>query len=103
VVGYLSSKSEAAEIGIVAGVKKGLAQFGFVDGSNVLMTYRWSGGNYDRLAEFVTELIRNNVDIIVTSGLPATLAAKAATRSIRSRSRSRTALIIPARISPASP
>jgi putative ABC transport system substrate-binding protein len=82
VVGYLSSKSEAAEIGIVAGVKKGLAQFGFVDGSNVLMTYRWSGGNYDRLAEFVTELIRNNVDIIVTSGLPATLAAKAATTTI---------------------
>lgn len=81
-IGYLSSKSEAAETGIVAGVKKGLAQLGFIDGDNVTMVYRWSGGNYDHLAEFATELIQDKVDVIATSGLPATLAAKAATTTV---------------------
>ena len=81
-IGYLSSKSEAAETGIVASVKKGLAQLGFIDGNNVTILYRWSGGNYDRLSQFAAELIQDKVDVIATSGLPATLAAKAATTTV---------------------
>jgi len=81
-IGYLSSKSEAAERGIVAGVKRGLGQLGLREGENVAIVYRWSGGNYDDLAQMAAELIAARVDIIATSGLPATLAAQKATTVI---------------------
>jgi len=82
VIGYLSSKSESAEAGIIAAVRRGLKDSGFVEGKNVDFIYRWSDGNYDRLPEFAAELVRAKVDAIAASGLPAALAAKAATSTI---------------------
>jgi len=43
VVGYLSSKDEAAEAEIIAGVRKGLAEQGFVEGENFTFMFveRW--------------------------------------------------------------
>src|ERR1051325_11016529 len=78
VVGYLSSKSETSEAYILAGVRKGLAQQGFVEGSGFAFEYRWSGGDYDRLPKLAASLVAQSVNVIVTSGLPAALAAKAA-------------------------
>ena len=49
VIGYLSSKDEKAEGGIIANVRNGLADLGFVEGKNVRIIYRWSGGGYDLL------------------------------------------------------
>jgi len=82
VVGYLSSKGETSEADILAGVRKGLAQQGFVEGSGFAFEYRWSGGDYDRLPKLAASLVAQNVNVIVTSGLPAALAAKAATSKI---------------------
>lgn len=81
-IGYLSSKGEAAEAGILAGVRKGLGEQGFVEGQNVAIEYRWSGGEYERLPKLAADLAHRKVDLIATSGLPATLAAKAATSTI---------------------
>jgi len=82
VIGYLSSKEETAEAGIVAGVRKGLADEGFVEGRNVAITFRWSAGHYNRLAQLAGDLVATKVDVILASGLPAVLAAKAATSTI---------------------
>jgi putative ABC transport system substrate-binding protein len=82
VIGYLSSKEEAAEIGIVAGVRKGLAERGFTEGDNVTIKYQWAAGQYDRLPALAAELVSSKVDVIAASGLPAVLAAKAATTTI---------------------
>jgi putative tryptophan/tyrosine transport system substrate-binding protein len=82
VIGYLSSKGEAAEAGIIAGVRKGLAERGFVEGENVAIMFRWSAGHYDRLPQLAADLVANKVDVIAASGLPAVLAAKAATSAI---------------------
>jgi putative ABC transport system substrate-binding protein len=82
VVGYLSSKSESAEAGIIAAVRQGLKDSGFVEGKNVDFVYRWAEGDYARLPDFAAELVNAKVDTIVASGLPATLAAKAATSTI---------------------
>lgn len=49
VIGYLSSKEEVAEAGILAGIRKGLAEQGYIEGQNVAFDYRWSAGAYDRL------------------------------------------------------
>src|SRR5712671_2295634 len=82
VIGYLSSKEETAEAGIISGVRKGLAEQGFVEGQNVAITYRWSAGEYDRLPGLAADLVAGKVGVIAASGLPATLAAKAATSTI---------------------
>ena len=78
-VGYLSSKDERAEAGIIAGIRKGLAGQDLFEGKNVTFDYRWSAGDYSRLPDLAADLISSKVAVIATSGLPATLAAKAAT------------------------
>jgi putative ABC transport system substrate-binding protein len=81
-MGYLSSKGEAAEAGILAAVRKGLAENGFVEGRTVSIAYRWSEGDYDRLPALAADLVARKVNVIMASGVPATLAAKAATSTI---------------------
>ncbi len=77
-VGYLSSKDATAESVILASVRHGLATHGFVEGKSVEILYRWSEGDYKRLPRLAADLVARKVDVIATSGLPATLAAKEA-------------------------
>jgi putative ABC transport system substrate-binding protein len=48
----------------------------------VAIEFRWAEGRYDRLAALVGDLVERNVDVIVASGMPLVLAAKAATSKI---------------------
>src|SRR6267154_4301729 len=81
-VGYLSSKDEKSEAGIIAGIRKGLAAQGLTEGQNVSILYRWSAGEYQRLPGLAADLIANKVDLIAASGLPAALVAKSATTTV---------------------
>ena len=82
VVGFLNSGSaNALELGTAA-YRRGLEEFGFVDGKNVLIDSRWADGQYDRLPELITDLIKRNVAVIMAGGPPAALAAKKATSTI---------------------
>jgi putative ABC transport system substrate-binding protein len=81
-IGYLSSKDEKSEAGIIAGMRKGLAEQGLVEGQNVSIAYRWGAGDYRHLPELAADLVGMKVDVIAASGLPATLAAKAASSTI---------------------
>jgi putative ABC transport system substrate-binding protein len=67
----------------LAGFRQGLEQFGYLEGRNVAIEYRWADNEADRLAEFAADFVRRRVDVIVAMGtnLPG-LAAKAATSSI---------------------
>jgi ABC-type uncharacterized transport system substrate-binding protein len=56
-----------------------LRELGWTEGRNVLIEYRWGEGRAERAVEFAAELVRLKVDVIVTSGVPATVAAKKAT------------------------
>jgi putative tryptophan/tyrosine transport system substrate-binding protein len=60
----------------------GLRELGYIEGTNLVITYRWAEGNYERLPELATELLRSNLDVIVTHGTPASLAAKKASSTI---------------------
>ena len=81
-IGWLSNSSgEAANDPAVADFRQGLADLGYVEGKNVTIDYRYGGGSAEKLNEQATDLARQPVAVIVTSGDPAALAAKRATRT----------------------
>lgn len=61
---------------------QGLRDLGYVDGHNVAIEWRYSEGRAERFADLAAELVRLQVDLIVTVSTPAALAAKQATQSI---------------------
>jgi putative tryptophan/tyrosine transport system substrate-binding protein len=82
VVGYLGSASLESAQNQLAGFRRGLEEQAFFAGNNVLIEQRWSDGHYDRLPKLAAELAGRKLDLILGAGLPATLAAKAATAQI---------------------
>jgi putative ABC transport system substrate-binding protein len=83
VVGFLSPGSADTTAYMVDGLRRGLAEAGYVEGRNVAIEYRWAAGRYDRLPELAAELVRGRVDVIFASGSSAPgLAAKAVTSTI---------------------
>jgi putative tryptophan/tyrosine transport system substrate-binding protein len=79
---YLSSTSLSAEASRLDGLRRALSQLGYLDGKNIAIDYRFVEGKFARLPEFAAELVRTRVDVIVTTGSPATYAAQQATRTI---------------------
>jgi putative ABC transport system substrate-binding protein len=63
-------------------LREALRDFGYVEGKNIVFELRQSNGRSDRWPELAAELVRLRVDVIVTQGTPATLAAKQATTTI---------------------
>ncbi len=63
-------------------LQQGLRDFGYVEGQNIAIDYRWADGDLDRLREAAAALVRAQVAIIVTGGPQATRAAKEATTAI---------------------
>ena len=63
-------------------LQQGLKDFGYVEGRNIAFEFRWAEGALDKLPEMAAELVRLQVDVIVTLAPQATLAAKQATQTI---------------------
>jgi putative ABC transport system substrate-binding protein len=59
-----------------------LGRLGWTDGRNVALEVRWGEGPIERFTEAIAEFIRLKVDVIVTTGTPATAIAKQATTVI---------------------
>jgi putative ABC transport system substrate-binding protein len=62
--------------------RQGLRALGYVEGQNILMEWRFTEGRYDLMPSFLAELVRLNVDILVTGYTAATLAARDVTDTI---------------------
>jgi putative ABC transport system substrate-binding protein len=62
--------------------RQGLRDLGWVEGKDISIEYRYVEGRGDRLPDLAADLVRLNVDIIVTSVSPDAVAAKNATRTI---------------------
>jgi putative tryptophan/tyrosine transport system substrate-binding protein len=59
-----------------------LVELGYVEGNNVVIERKSAEGNAARLKEFAADLVRQQVDVIMTAGTPAGVAAKEATATI---------------------
>ena len=82
VVGYLNPRRQGEENRILEDFRDGLRETGFIEGANVAIEYRWANNDNARLPDLAADLVRHNVAVIVTTGLPATRAVKAATETI---------------------
>jgi putative ABC transport system substrate-binding protein len=65
-VGFLGAASAAGYTNQLAGFRAGLRDLGYVEGTNVVIDDRWAQGHYERLPGLVADLVRSNVDVIVT-------------------------------------
>lgn len=81
-VGILETTSPEMNSANFAAFKQGLQELGYVEGQNVVFEYRSSDGRADRFPALANELVAAKVDIIVTRGTPAAVAANNAPGAI---------------------
>jgi putative tryptophan/tyrosine transport system substrate-binding protein len=81
-IGMLEVVGVASNAANLSAFRQGLAQLGYVEGQNFVIEYRSADGHPARFSDLATELVGLKVDVIVTRGTPATLAAKQATQTI---------------------
>ena len=81
-IGFLGGASASGYAPLVASFVAGLRDQGYVAGTNLAIEYRWADGQYDRLPDLASDLVRLKVDVIVTQGTPAAFAAKRATSTV---------------------
>ena len=62
--------------------RQGLRELGYAEGQNIAVEYRFARGEIERLPELATELARLKMNVLITPGTPAALAAKRATTTI---------------------
>lgn len=67
---------------MVEALRAGLREYGYVEGKNLIIEFRWAEGQYDRLSALANELVRLKVDVIVTHATAGVRAAKEATSTI---------------------
>jgi ABC-type uncharacterized transport system substrate-binding protein len=81
-VGMLERTSIPINAANLDGFRRGLRELGYVEGKNYVIEYRSADGRDERFSGLAAELVRLNVDLILTRGTPAALAAKNATGTI---------------------
>jgi putative tryptophan/tyrosine transport system substrate-binding protein len=77
VIGFLQSGSPAPNAHLVAALRQGLSENGYVEGRNVAIEFRWAEGRYNELPALAADLVGRRVAVIFGGGPPAALAAKA--------------------------
>jgi putative ABC transport system substrate-binding protein len=63
-------------------LRQGLHELGYTEGKNLVIECRAAPGGAKRISDLAAELVRLNVDVLVTEGTKSTLAAKQATKAI---------------------
>ena len=66
----------------VEALRRGLKDLGYVEGRNIVIEYRWAGGEAKRLRALAAELVQLKVDVVVAGGTDVIHIVKNATRAI---------------------
>src|SRR5260370_4403070 len=81
-IGVLETTSPALNAANFDALRRALRGFGYIEGQNLIIEYHSADGQVDRFPELAIELVRAQVDVIVTRGTPAVVAAQTATTTI---------------------
>jgi putative ABC transport system substrate-binding protein len=82
-IGFLSTFSSRSIGTYLAAFKSGMSELGYVEGSNIGITYRFAKGKFDQLDMLANDLVQRQVKLIAASGgLVSAKAAMKATTSI---------------------
>jgi putative tryptophan/tyrosine transport system substrate-binding protein len=83
IIGFLSARSADESAHLVDAFRKGLAEFGLVEGQNVIVDYSWADSHYERLPAQATDLLVRQPAVLISVGGDMTAkAAAASTRTI---------------------
>jgi putative ABC transport system substrate-binding protein len=81
-VGVVTLGTPEGATGFIAAFREGLGETGFIEGRNLTFEYRFARNEFDRLPEWMADIVSRRAAVIVTSGYAAAFAAKAATTTI---------------------
>ena len=81
-IGLLSPGTSESTAPVLAGLRQGLREHGYIEGTNVAIDLRFANGQFDRLPELARELIGLPVDVLVTFVTEASIAAKNNSKTI---------------------
>jgi putative ABC transport system substrate-binding protein len=83
-IGVLANTAANNPVGLarIAAFQQGLQQLGWIDGRNVRIDYRWTGGDADDTRKYAAELVALAPDVILSSGTSTVAALQRATRAV---------------------
>jgi putative tryptophan/tyrosine transport system substrate-binding protein len=82
-IGFMSGRAPETDTHLVAAVREGLREQGFVEGHNLAIEFRWARGDYERLPALAAELVALRVAVLAALGGDSSgMAAKQATSTI---------------------
>src|SRR5215467_5731251 len=82
IIGILETISPELNSVNLDALRRGLRELGYTEGQSIRLEYRSAEGQASRFPALAAELVRLKVEVIVTRGTPAALAAKKATSTI---------------------
>src|SRR5262245_14890205 len=82
VIGVLGGASGESARPQTEALLQGLAEYGYVEGTDYELRWHWANGDMQRLPELALAVVRLNPDLILAAPTPAAVAAKAATNTI---------------------
>jgi putative tryptophan/tyrosine transport system substrate-binding protein len=81
-IGYIQTATPDEQEPLTKAFDEGLRELGYVEGRNIVVERRFAWGQQERLPELALELVRLDVDVIVTGGNPVIAAVKGVTSTI---------------------
>ena len=81
-IGFLNPNPSATVSARMEAFRQGLHDLGYIEGKNITVEYRHADGKAERLPELAAELVRTNVDLIVTSSTPGVWAIQKASATL---------------------
>jgi putative ABC transport system substrate-binding protein len=81
-IGYIQTATPDEQAHLTKAFEDGLRELGYVEGRNVVFERRFAWGKQERLPDLASELVKINVDVIMTGANPVVAAVKRATATI---------------------
>jgi len=78
-IGVLVSSSAALNASRDEALRQGLREFGYIDGRNIKLDFKYAEGKLDRLPQLARQLVDQKADLIVVGGTRVAVAAHQAT------------------------